>query len=73
MEERLYSVSGTQISPSQAVIQREPPANFPAILAVQFELMEPELAKEDQVIGAYKLNIKPENVTITPVEQVFAQ
>lgn len=31
----------------------------------------PDIVEEDKVIGAYKLNIKPENVTITPVERVF--
>ena len=33
----------------------------------------PELLEEDKLIGAKKLNIRPENVRITPVEQVFAR
>ena len=32
-----------------------------------------ELLAEDKVIGARKLNLKPENVRITPIEQVFAK
>ena len=32
-----------------------------------------ELLDEDRVIGASKLDIKPEAVTITPVEDVFAK
>ena len=32
-----------------------------------------DLLAEDKVIEVLKLNIKPENVTITPVEQVFAK
>jgi zinc protease len=32
-----------------------------------------ELLAEDKVIGALKLGLKPEQVTITPVEQVFAK
>jgi zinc protease len=32
-----------------------------------------ELLDEDKVIGALKLDIKPENVKITPVEDVFAR
>ena len=33
----------------------------------------PDIVEEDKVIGAYKLNIKPENVRITPVESVFVK
>ena len=40
---------------------------------VKYDAPKPELAEEDKVIGSYKLNIKPENVTIVPVEQVFAK
>jgi zinc protease len=32
-----------------------------------------ELLAEDKVIGALKLNLAPEKVRITPVEQVFAK
>jgi zinc protease len=32
-----------------------------------------DLLAEDKVIGARKLSIKPENVRITPVEEVFAK
>jgi zinc protease len=32
-----------------------------------------ELLDEDKVIGAWKLNIKPENVKITPIEEVWAK
>ena len=32
-----------------------------------------ELVDEDQVIGALKLGIRPEAITITPVEEVFAR
>jgi zinc protease len=40
---------------------------------VKYDAPKPELAEEDKVIGSYKLNIKPENVSIVPVEQVFAK
>jgi zinc protease len=33
----------------------------------------PELLEEDKVIGALKLGIAPENVTVTRVEEVFAR
>ena len=33
----------------------------------------PEVLAEDQVIGALKLGIRPEDLTITPVEDVFAK
>ncbi|MCI0423878.1 MAG: insulinase family protein [Acidobacteria bacterium] len=33
----------------------------------------PELLAEDKVIGALKLNLSPEKVRITPVDQVFAK
>ena len=32
-----------------------------------------DILAEDKVIGAWKLSLKPENVTIVPVEQVFAK
>jgi zinc protease len=43
------------------------------VSSIKYDAPKPELAEDDKVIGAYKLNIKPENVTITPVEQVFAK
>jgi zinc protease len=42
--------------------------------AVKYDAEKPkELLDEDKVIGARKLNIRAEKVTITPVEQVFAK
>ena len=32
-----------------------------------------ELLEEDKVIGSLKLQIRPENLKITPVNEVFAQ
>ena len=32
-----------------------------------------ELADEDKVIGALKLGLRPDAVTITPVDEVFAR
>jgi len=32
-----------------------------------------EILEEDKVIGAMKLNIKPEQVRITPAAQAFAE
>jgi zinc protease len=41
---------------------------------IQYDAEKPkELLDEDRVIGALKLDIKPENVKITPVEEVFAR
>jgi len=34
---------------------------------------KPELAAEDKTIGSYKLNIKPENIRIVNVEDVFSK
>jgi len=41
--------------------------------SIKYDAPKPELADEDKVIGSYKLNIKPENVKITPVDAVFAR
>jgi zinc protease len=42
--------------------------------AMKYEAQQPaELLAEDKVIGARKLNLKPENVKITPAEQLFAK
>ncbi len=41
---------------------------------IKYDAEKPrELLDEDKVIGALKLDIKPENVKITPVEDVFAR
>jgi zinc protease len=45
-----------------------------AFSPIKYDADKPaELLAEDKVIGARKLNLKPENVTITPVEQIFAK
>ena len=45
-----------------------------AVSTIKYDADKPaDLLAEDKVIGALKLNIKPENVTITPVDQVFAK
>jgi len=41
--------------------------------SIKYDAPKPQLAEEDKIIGAYKLDIKPENVKITPVDQVFSQ
>ena len=41
--------------------------------SIKYEAPKPQLAEEDKIIGAYKLNIKPENVRIVNVEDVFAK
>ena len=41
--------------------------------SIAYDAPKPELTEEDKIVGAYKLNLKPENVKITPVEQVFAK
>ena len=41
---------------------------------IKYDGEKPEaLLDEDKVIGAMKLGIKPENVKITPVDEVFAR
>jgi zinc protease len=45
-----------------------------AVSTIKYESEKPnELLEEDKVIGAFKLNIRPENVKITPVEEIFAK
>ena len=45
-----------------------------AFSPIKYDAEKPAaLLEEDKVIGARKLNIKPENVRITPVEEVFRQ
>lgn len=42
--------------------------------AIKYDAPKPEdIVAEDKIIGAYKLNIKPENVKIVPVDDVFAK
>jgi zinc protease len=41
--------------------------------SIKYDAPKPELAEEDKVIGSYKLNIKPANVKIVNVEDVFAK
>jgi zinc protease len=41
--------------------------------AIKYDAPKPELAEEDKIIGSYKLNIKPENVRIVNVDEVFAK
>ena len=45
-----------------------------AVSSIAYESPKPDdLLAEDKVIGAMKLNIKPENVKIVPVDEVFAK
>jgi zinc protease len=45
-----------------------------AVSTVKYDSEKPaDILEEDKVIGAYKLNIRPENVKITPVEDIFAK
>jgi zinc protease len=41
--------------------------------SIQYDAPKPELAEEDKVIGSTKLNVKPENVKIVNVDDVFAK
>ncbi|MBV8518096.1 MAG: insulinase family protein [Acidobacteria bacterium] len=41
--------------------------------SIKYDAPKPELAEEDKVIGSYKLNLKPENVRIVSVDEVFAK
>ena len=41
--------------------------------SLTYDSPKPELAEEDKVIGNYKLNLKPENVRIVNVEDVFGK
>ncbi len=41
---------------------------------IRYEAARPaDIVEEDKIIGAYKLNIRPENVRIVPVDEVFAK
>src|SRR5438067_1208684 len=45
-----------------------------AASSIKYESAKPEdILAEDKVIGAMKLNIKPENVKIVPVDEVFSK
>jgi zinc protease len=45
-----------------------------AFSQIAYESAKPkDIMEEDKIIGAYKLNIRPENVKIVPVEEVFAK
>jgi zinc protease len=45
-----------------------------AVSSIAYESPKPDdILAEDKVIGAMKLNIKPENVKIVPVDEVFAK
>jgi zinc protease len=39
--------------------------------SIKYDAPKPELAEEDKTIGSYKLNIKPENIRIVSVDDVF--
>jgi zinc protease len=41
--------------------------------SIKYDAPKPHLADEDKVIGSYKLNLKPENVKIVNVDDVFAK
>ena len=45
-----------------------------AFSQIAYESAKPQdIVDEDKIIGAYKLNIRPENVKIVPVDDVFAR
>jgi zinc protease len=41
--------------------------------SIKYDAPKPELAEEDKVIGSYKLNIKPANISIVNVDDVFSK
>jgi zinc protease len=41
--------------------------------SIQYDAPKPELTDEDKVIGGYKLEIKPENIRIVNVDDVFSK
>ncbi|HEX7809461.1 MAG TPA: insulinase family protein, partial [Thermoanaerobaculia bacterium] len=41
--------------------------------SIKYDAPKPQLAEEDKVIGSYKLNIKPGNIRIVNVDDVFAK
>jgi zinc protease len=44
-----------------------------ALSTIAYNEAKPALAAEDKTIGSYKLNIKPENIRIVNVEDVFSK
>lgn len=45
-----------------------------AVSSIAYDSPKPkEIVDEDKIIGVYKLNIKPENVRIVPVDEVFSK
>ena len=44
-----------------------------ALSSIAYNEPKPELAAEDKTIGSYKLNIKPENIRIVSVDDVFSK
>jgi zinc protease len=40
---------------------------------IKYDAPKPRLANEDQIIGTYKLSLKPENIRIVNVDDVFAK
>jgi zinc protease len=41
--------------------------------SIKYDAAKPELAEEDKIIGNYKLGIKPENIRIISVDDVFVK
>jgi len=41
--------------------------------SLKYDAPKPDLADEDRAIGGYKLNLRPENVRVVPVDSVFAK
>jgi zinc protease len=41
--------------------------------SIQYDAPKPQLAEEDKVIGSYKLNLQPSDITIVNVDDVFAK
>ena len=41
--------------------------------SLKYDAPKPDLAEEDRTIGGYKLNLRPENVRVVPVDSVFAK
>ncbi|HEU4888669.1 MAG TPA: insulinase family protein, partial [Thermoanaerobaculia bacterium] len=41
--------------------------------SIKYDAPKPELAEDDQTIGSYKLGIKPENIRVISVDEVFAK
>ena len=66
------NLSIVYITKDAAGLKQQLLADAPSSIA--YDAPKPaDIVAEDKVIGAYKLNLKPENVRITPVEEVFAK